>query len=201
MPEHSAWGCTRCWCSWRLSLIQIPVQLCRSITFSYNVEVALLVDILRCIDNCYSMLTTFPFAALLIYLLGVMLPFYGSINALIGAVSTPLVSFCLPCLAFNVVIWNKRKRQEAVYVPFWYVPSPGFRSIISSAGALSSTCLYPSRLMCNTPGLWLTAFDVPAVLSTWKSTLLEIKILVAKSQYAMHCRITLRLLWVMLTNF
>lgn len=54
---------------------------------------------------------------LIIYLLGVMLPFYGSINALIGAFGPPITAFCLPAFAFNWVFRKKERRAVAVFPP------------------------------------------------------------------------------------
>ena len=47
-------------------------------------------------------------AALILWLLGVMLPFYGTINSFMGAIGVPTTSFVLPAIAYN---WHFRTRE------------------------------------------------------------------------------------------
>lgn len=56
-------------------------------------------------------------AALILWLLGVMLPFYGTINSFMGAIGVPTTAFVLPAIAFT---WHFRKRETrdaAIYPP------------------------------------------------------------------------------------
>lgn len=55
--------------------------------------------------------------ALFIYFLGIMLPFYSSINAFMGAFGAPLTAFVLPSLTFNWVFRTKARRATAVFPP------------------------------------------------------------------------------------
>jgi len=52
-----------------------------------------------------------------VWLLGVMLPFYGTINSFMGAIGVPTTAFLLPAAAFT---WHFRKREArdaAVFPP------------------------------------------------------------------------------------
>lgn len=56
-------------------------------------------------------------AALILWLLGVMLPFYGTINSFMGAIGVPTTAFLLPAIAYT---WHFRKRETrdaAIYPP------------------------------------------------------------------------------------
>lgn len=53
----------------------------------------------------------------MLWLLGVMLPFYGTINSFMGAIGVPTTAFLLPAIAFT---WHFRKRETrdaAIYPP------------------------------------------------------------------------------------
>jgi len=56
-------------------------------------------------------------AALSIYFLGILLPFYSSINSLMGAISAPTTAFLLPAVTFNVVFRSKGARAAAASPP------------------------------------------------------------------------------------
>ena len=48
-------------------------------------------------------------AALILWLLGIMLPFYGTINSFMGAIGVPTTAFLLPAITYN---WHFRTRES-----------------------------------------------------------------------------------------
>ncbi len=73
----------------------------------------------RSLNSAYLVLTAWRLvgAALAVWLLGVMLPFYGTINSFMGAIGVPTTAFLLPAAAFT---WHFRKREArdaAVFPP------------------------------------------------------------------------------------
>ncbi|KAK9820417.1 hypothetical protein WJX72_010066 [[Myrmecia] bisecta] len=69
---------------------------------------------------------------LLAWLIGVAFPFYGTLNSVIGALSGPVISFAMPCLAFNITYWKKKSRDEVALSPFrWMIKYTGWNGIFA----------------------------------------------------------------------
>ncbi|XP_024526150.1 auxin transporter-like protein 1 [Selaginella moellendorffii] len=52
--------------------------------------------------------------------LAIMLPFFGSINSVVGAIISSIGVYILPCLAFMVIRRHKESRENAIeQPPFW----------------------------------------------------------------------------------
>ncbi|DBA99393.1 TPA: Lymphocyte transmembrane adapter 1 [Trebouxia sp. C0006] len=66
------------------------------------------------------------------WLIGIMLPFYGTLNSVIGALCGPIVAFAMPALAFNITYWTKKSRQEVALSPFkWMIKYTGWKLIFA----------------------------------------------------------------------
>lgn len=53
----------------------------------------------------------------LIYLLALMFPFYGVINSVIGAITSPAIAFIFPALAWSWVYRTSDARAKAPVLP------------------------------------------------------------------------------------
>eukprot|EP00884_Botryococcus_braunii_P014760 jgi/Botrbrau1/23285/Bobra.0102s0028.1 len=61
--------------------------------------------------------------ALLVYLVALAFPFYGTLNALGAAIAAPCIAFIFPCLAFNWWFRTKENRDSCKYPPpKWLLP-------------------------------------------------------------------------------
>ena len=76
-----------------------------------------------------------PSAALVVWLLCIMLPLYGTINSFMGAIGVPTTAFLLPAAAFT---WHFRKREARDAAVFPAAPvRPGRRPGSAEAGCCS----------------------------------------------------------------
>lgn len=50
-------------------------------------------------------------AALLLWFIAIAFPFYGLINSIIGALTGSMVSFILPCFAYNLYYMTSKQRR------------------------------------------------------------------------------------------
>ncbi|KAK9831382.1 hypothetical protein WJX81_007976 [Elliptochloris bilobata] len=64
--------------------------------------------------------------ALILWLLGVMLPFYGTINSLMGAIGVPTTAFVLPAIAYNWHFRSRETREAATSQPPRWLAAHGW---------------------------------------------------------------------------
>ena len=58
-----------------------------------------------------------PCAALLIWFFALLAPYYGTLNALIGALTSPCIAFIFPALAFTWYFRKPERRKHAHLKP------------------------------------------------------------------------------------
>lgn len=62
-------------------------------------------------------MTCLPCAALLIWFFALLAPYYGTLNALIGALTSPCIAFIFPALAFTWYFRKPERRKHAHHKP------------------------------------------------------------------------------------
>ena len=62
-------------------------------------------------------MTCRPCAALLIWFFALLAPYYGTLNALIGALTSPCIAFIFPALAFTWYFRKPERRKRAHHKP------------------------------------------------------------------------------------
>jgi hypothetical protein len=56
-------------------------------------------------------------AALSVAGFAVMFPYYGTLNAVIGAITSPLIAFAFPAAAYSYLHWTREKQDASLQPP------------------------------------------------------------------------------------